>query len=83
MRDDTVVSYLGREAEWAALCALDGFETGFMNLPDPSEAPAMIEGVWEFVVASCEEAGQTPPEANEAAKKLVTMILEKKRLDKA
>ena len=78
MWDDTIVSYLGREAEWAALCALDGLETGIINLPDPSEAPSMIEGVWEFVVTSCEEAGQAPPDANEAAKKLVAMIQEKK-----
>jgi hypothetical protein len=73
MEDDTVENYLGREAEWAALCAFDGLEAS-ESFPDPSEAKALMKNVWEFVSASCEEAGQTTPDPEEAAKFLAELI---------
>ena len=51
MLNDTVQSYLGREAEWAALCAIDGIEAT-ETPPDPTDASDMINDVWEFVVAN-------------------------------
>ena len=80
MLGDTVECYRGREAEWAALCALDGFEAT-QELPDPLRASALIKAVWEFVDASCEEAGQATPDPEEATEILATMILERETLE--
>lgn len=65
MRDDTVDNFLGREAQWAMLCAWDGIEAAGPPNPIPSEAETYVDAVWEFVEFSCSEAGQPVPDRAE------------------
>ena len=61
MAGDTVEYYKGREVDWAAACALDGVECGGDSL-DAADVGDLVDGVWEFVEQSCEEAGQPVPD---------------------
>ena len=71
--DDTLSHYRHREAEWAAECALDGVRIQIEDF-SPCDAPALIDGVWDFVIFSCEEAEIEPPAKADATSILTLMI---------
>ncbi|WPY95276.1 hypothetical protein T8T21_03885 [Limimaricola variabilis] len=60
MRDDTIERNKGREAEWAAACALGGLEVK----PEITSLSAeeLVDAVWEFVVAMCEVSAVALPD---------------------
>jgi len=75
--DDGVTHYKGKEAEWAALCAMEGLiylseneETKYKV----SEAEGILEEVWEFVTDTCEIEGANTPNKQDALQHLKQMI---------
>ena len=80
MRDDNVTCFVGREDQWAALCALDGplFEG---RIPEPEEADALLDAVWEFVETECREEEQAVPSRSETKAILLEMIVQMKAED--
>lgn len=73
--DDTINHHRGREAEWAALCAFDGVQASD-EVYHEDAALSLIEAVWEFVVATCNEEHVEPPSKNEAITILQALIAE-------
>ncbi|MEP1201008.1 hypothetical protein [Tateyamaria sp.] len=72
MRDDTVDRFRGREAYWAALCALDLIVHDAP--PKLRDAQSLIDAVWDFVRETCEEAGQPVPDRQLAIDELKQLI---------
>ena len=70
----SILEYRGQEAYWAALCAMDGLEMSD-ELPDPENADAEIDAVWDFVVENCEESEIRVPSKQEAILELKEMIV--------
>ena len=58
---DGIDEYVGREAEWAALCATDCVRDGDMPL-SKAKADDLVANVWEFVEINCEEEGIQIPD---------------------
>ena len=73
MNDDTIYHYLGREAEWVALCGFHHVESGNERFTD-NDAASLIEFLWEFCEASCMAANATVPQKQEAVVLLAAMI---------
>ena len=75
--DDGVKHYKGKEAEWAALCAMDGLTYLSENEGATfkvSEAERILEEVWDFVTDSCEIEGASTPNKKDALIHLKQMI---------
>lgn len=73
MNDDTIFSYRGRAALWAALCAFHHVEST-KDEHSENDAEGLLEFVWDFVKESCEEAGEPIPRRDEAKTHLKEMI---------
>jgi hypothetical protein len=73
MNDDTVYNYLGKEAEWVALCGFQAVESGGEAFSE-SDAAELIEFVWEFCEESCKAANARIPQKEEAIERLAAMI---------
>lgn len=74
---DDITGYKGREAAFAAECAMEGMiyayeEDGTTFSEDDAEAE--IEAIWDFVIASCEGEGIQHPKKRDAEKELRLMI---------
>ncbi len=70
----SILEYKGREAEWAALCVMDGLMMSD-ELPNPENADAEIDAVWEFVVENCKESEIRVPSKQEAILELKEKIV--------
>ena len=73
--DDNILNFQDNEAEWAALCALDGMLASTEQFNE-HEAPQLIEQVWEFVVETCTAEGLHVPDKELAIQKLKKHINE-------
>ena len=71
--DDSILNFRGNEAEWAALCALDGMHASGEPFHQ-NQAPELIEQIWDFVVQTCEIEGVQVPRKELAVKKLEAQI---------
>lgn len=74
MNDDTIYQYLGREAEWVALCGFHHVESGD-DLYTEDDAADLIEFVWDFCEESCKAANAPIPPKHEAVARLAVMIV--------
>lgn len=60
MFSDTIYQYIGREAEWVALCGFYAVESS-SEIFEKGDAADLIESVWEFCVEGCKEADVAIP----------------------
>ena len=74
--DDNIMNFKGNEAEWAALCALDGIQASSEHFHQ-DQAPELIDQIWEFVVETCESEEVTVPSKELASEKLRAFIRER------
>lgn len=74
MNDDTIYHYLGREAEWVALCGFHHVESGDDQFTE-DDASDLINFVWEFCEESCKAANTSIPQKQEAVARLAAMIV--------
>lgn len=73
--DDNILNFSGNEAEWAALCALDGMLASTERVHE-DQATELIQQVWEFVVETCNVEGLQVPDKELAIQKLKKHINE-------
>ncbi len=75
MFTDSIQNYRGDLERWAAECAMDGIRTNEQPV-DPNTVGEWLEGVWEFVTATCDEEGYRHPEKVKAVAVLKTLVQE-------
>lgn len=73
MNDDTIYNFLGREAEWVALCGFYSVESSGETFKE-SDAAGLIEAVWEFCEESCKAVSTRVLQKQEAVERLSAMI---------
>jgi hypothetical protein len=74
MNDDTIYDYVGREAQWVALCGFYRVETDRSEDFTEADAPAVIDSVWDVCQQMCKEANVAVPPKHEAIAHLARMI---------
>jgi hypothetical protein len=71
---DTIYDYIGREAEWVALCGFNSVESS-SEIFTEGDAADLVEFVWEFCEESCKAANVPIPPKHEAVARLAAMIV--------
>ena len=71
----SILEYRGQEAYWAALCAMEGIQASD-DLPNPDDADAEIDAIWDFVVDNCLDLEIEIPSKIEATGHLRVLMVE-------
>nr|WP_321251721.1 hypothetical protein [uncultured Ruegeria sp.] len=75
MLNDNILVFKNDLERWAALCAMDGIR--YVGKPvDPEAAEQLLDGVWEFVTETCDEAGFEHPDRDKAIGILRDLVIE-------